>query len=109
MCNVRFEIFQTILTNQSTLTPIFSRAVPFHFTSDVIDLTGVFYPTIFQYILNDYFVLNKGNWKRDILGLGKVWQYLYVYGIVLFSYLTYVHFGIILTVRYIIDFVNITW
>ena len=54
MCNVRFEIFRTILTNQSTLTPIFSRAVPFHFTSDVIDLTGVFYLTIFQNIRSKY-------------------------------------------------------
>jgi len=30
-------------------------------SSDVIDLTGVFYQTIFQYISNGYFVLNKGN------------------------------------------------
>ena len=32
-------------------------------SSDVIDLTCVFYQTIFQYILNGNFVLNKGNWK----------------------------------------------
>ena len=30
--------------------------------------------------------------KGDILGLGKVWQNLYVCGIGLFSYLPYVHF-----------------
>ena len=29
----KFELFQTILRNQSTLTPIFSRAVYFHFTN----------------------------------------------------------------------------
>jgi len=30
-------------------------------SSDVIDLTGVFYQTIFQHNLNGNFVLNKGN------------------------------------------------
>ena len=30
-------------------------------SSDVIDLTGVFYQTIFQYILNGYFISNKEN------------------------------------------------
>jgi len=29
----KFEIFHTILRNQSTLTPVFSRAVYFHFTN----------------------------------------------------------------------------
>jgi len=29
----KFELFQTILRNQSTLTTIFSRAVYFHFTN----------------------------------------------------------------------------
>ena len=72
-----------------------------------IDL-GVLYQTIFQYILNGYFVLNKGNLKGDILGLVKVWQNLYVCGIGLFSYLTYVHFWKIHTVWYIVDIVNKT-
>jgi len=46
--------------------------------------------------------------KGDILGLGKVWQNLYVCGFGLFSYLTYVQFWKILAGPYIIDFVNKT-
>jgi len=42
------------------------------------------------------------------LGLGKVWQKLYVCGIGLFSYLTYVHFWIFYAGRYIADFVSKT-
>ena len=63
---------------------------------------------IFQHILNGIFVLNKGIFKGDILGLGKVWQKLYVCGIGLFSYLTYVHFWKFLAEGYIDDFVNKT-
>jgi len=37
--------------------------------SGVIDLTCVFYQTIFQHILNGNFVLNKGNQK------GTFWAY----------------------------------
>ena len=57
----KFEIFQTILRNRLTLRPIFSPAVYFHLqsSSDVIDLTGVFYQKIFQHILNGNCVLNK--------------------------------------------------
>jgi len=65
----KFEIIQTILRNQLTLTPIFFASSIFSIlqpSSDVIDLTGVFYQTIFQYI--------------------------YVCGIGFFSYLMYVHF-----------------
>jgi len=45
----KFEIFQTILRNRYTLISIFSRAVCFilQTSSDVIDLSCVFYPTIF--------------------------------------------------------------
>jgi len=47
------------------LTTIFRKQYTFILqpSSDVIDLTGVFYQTIFQDILNDNFVLNKGNLK----------------------------------------------
>jgi len=45
------------------LTTIFHKQYTFilQTSSDVIDLTDVFYQTIFQDILNDNFVLNKGN------------------------------------------------
>ena len=53
----KFEIIQTILRNQLTLTPIFHEQYTFilQTSSDVIDLTGVFYQTIFQYIWNSNF------------------------------------------------------
>jgi len=60
----KYKIFQTILRNQSTLTPIFfgsSIFFIFQTSRDIFDLTGVFYQTIFEYILNGYFVLNRGN------------------------------------------------
>ena len=37
------------------------------------------------------------------MGLGKVWQKLYVCGVGLFSYLTYVHFWNNYAGRYIVD------
>ena len=53
--------FETILRNQ--LTPIFRKQYIFilQTSSDIIDLTCVFYQTNFQHILNGKFVLNKGN------------------------------------------------
>ena len=107
----KFKIFQTILRNQSSLTPIFCERFIFisQTSSDVIDLTGVFYQTIFQYILNGYFVLNNGNKK------GTFWAYvkydkIYMC-VVLVYFLTsrnYVCFLKFLTVRYIVGFVNKT-
>jgi len=52
------------------MIPIFREQYIFilQTSSDIIDLTGVFYQTIFQYFLNGNFVLNKGI-KRGHFGL----------------------------------------
>ena len=41
-------------------------------SSDIIDLTGVFYQTIFQHMFNVIFCVKYRELKGDILGLGKV-------------------------------------
>jgi len=48
----KFEIFQTILRNRSTLYVFIREQYTFilQTSSEVIDLTCVFYQTIFQYI-----------------------------------------------------------
>ena len=47
------------------------------YNHQVTSLTGVFYQMIFQNIMKGNFVLNKGNWKGTVLGLGKVWKNLF--------------------------------
>ena len=57
----KFEIFQTFLEIDRLKHIFFREQYIFisETSSDTIDLTDVFFQTIFQYILNGYFVSNK--------------------------------------------------
>ena len=59
----------------------------------------MFYQTIFQYILNGYFVLNNGNKK------GTFWAYVKTKYICVWYWFIFLKNS---TVRYIVDFVNKT-
>ena len=101
----KFEIFQTILRNRSSSILSFYK----HQVTSLIwhvCFTRRSY-NIFWMLFYVKFVELRG----DILGLGNVWQKLYVCGIGLFSYLTYVQFLIFLcwTIYWWLCKQNITW